>query len=70
LVDAIRLGTSTSPDDEHDRLLMKISPVPRESIQFVRDEAVCRQAAAAYWAALRRWIPDLFGAHPDAPVLA
>ena len=69
MADAIRLGTSTSTDAEHDRVRMNISPVPRDSIQFVHDETVCRQAAAAYWAVLRRWVPDQFGDQPDTPVL-
>lgn len=69
MADAVRLGTSTSPDDERDRRRMSLTLVPRDSIVYVRDDAVCREAAFAYWSTLRRWVPDLFGSHPDAPVL-
>jgi hypothetical protein len=54
MTDAIRVGTANDERSVLDRKLYHIAQVPRESIAMVSDNSVCRQAANAYAAVLRK----------------
>jgi hypothetical protein len=69
LTDARNLIRSSDADWKHVRETVKLGTVPNDSIVVIRDDEVCRRAAAAYWAILRRSVPERFGSRTDAPVL-
>jgi hypothetical protein len=64
--DAIRVGTANDERSALDRKLYRIAQVPRESIAMINDDAVCRQAAGAYFAILRKSVDST---KQDKPVI-
>jgi len=67
LLDVERLLTSEDPEWVRQREAYNLS---RSSpVIVVRDEATCRRTSQAYWVVLRTSVTELFGKHPDTPVL-
>ncbi len=67
LLDVERLLTSEDPESARQRETYNLS---RSSpVTVVRDQAPCRRASQAYWDVLRTSVTELFGKHPDTPVL-
>jgi hypothetical protein len=69
LADARNLIRATDADWKHVRETVKLGRVAIDSVMVIRDDEVCRRAAAAYWAILRSAVPDRFGSRADTPVL-
>src|SRR4051812_23855170 len=69
LAEARRIGTSTRLEAVETRQRLGLKRLPLDSIRLINDEVICKAAASAYWTFLRKILPDLFGTHPDSPVL-
>jgi hypothetical protein len=69
VIDARNLLRSTDTLWTHRRTILQPGVAATDSVEIIRDEGICRRAAAEYWSILRRAVPDLFGSRADAAVL-